>query len=225
MKKLNTLALLILFILIPHLHAQVRAVVGGGTGVVYSNLQVNVLTGVEIPVKRVEFDFLNSFSPYEGKSGLGTGTADSVSATGIFWIKNVGLTGGLSFSEYSVSIHKHAYDALGGVVFRLTGTDPMRFQFNYVQQVWNRFDARTGIESSYLKGFHFVWTTRLGCNHVGCARIFATFDAGKVKLQSNQHCDGTLPGPITCPRATAASGGSTGGLVFEFPRPKNPEVF
>jgi hypothetical protein len=225
--KFRALVLFILFVMVPHLHAQVRKVLGGGGGSVYSNTTASILAGVEIQGKKFEFDTLNIFSPYEAHTGLGTGTAGSFRASGIYWTKSVGLTSSLQFSEYDTVIRKRAYYGLAGIVFRGNpGKDaPMRFELDYVRQVYNKFHADTGIESSYLQGLQAKWTVRLGCSSYGCSRLFTTFDAGHVRLQSNPQCDGTFSGPVTCPRASAWSGGSTGGVVFEFPRPKNVDVY
>lgn len=220
-------ALAVLMMIVPQLHAQVRVVLGGGGGVVYSNTTASVLAGLEIPVKKFEFNTLNTFSPYEAHTGLGTGVAGSFRESAIYWTKSIGVTSSFQFSEYDTVIRKRGYFGLAGVVFRANpGKDaPMRFEFDYVRQVYNKYHTDTGIESNYLQGLQFKWQVRVGCSRYGCSRLFATFDSGHVRLQSNPHCDGTLPGPVTCPRATAWSGGSTGGILFEFPRPKNPEVY
>src|ERR1700675_3082021 len=106
----NTAAGLLLLLLAVPARAQVRGIVGAGGGVVYSNSTVSVIGGVEITAKRLEFNTLNTFSPFEAHTGLGTGVAGSVRESAILWTtKSIGITASFQGSEYDTVIHKRAY--------------------------------------------------------------------------------------------------------------------
>lgn len=219
--------LFILFMMFPgHIRAQqptaskpgTRILLGASGGMVYDNITASVTLGLEVPLRRFEFDAQEIFSPYENHTAVGVGTANSVRGMGILWAtKSFGLTGGIKQSEYSATIHKSAYDVMPGVVIRKAlGGIPSRFEINYVRQVDNRFV--NGMEPNRLQGMRFAMTTRMGCSGKVCYRLEWEMEAGRVHLQGNPNCDGTLPGPVTCANRYATSGGAKVGFSIEFPR-------
>jgi hypothetical protein len=224
--KLRIASLLfILFVLFSGLHAQTRVLVGAAGGYVYNNGTIGILAAIEAPTgRRFETDLRDEYSPYENHTAVGIGTANLARATEILWMtRRVGIIGNVEFTNYSVGIKKSAYHVLPGIVLRTQwGGSPIRSEFNYVRQANNQMV--TGIESAYLQGGRAAFSVRVGCTGIVCYRLGWEFQTGKVRLQSNPMCDGSLPGPITCPRATAWSGGSKGSFSIEFPRRRETEL-
>jgi len=237
--KLILLNILAMFIVLPSVYGQTRILVGMHGGGLYSNTTLGVLAGIEIPAApRLEFDGLDEFSAYENHVGLGTGTANLARVSGITWLgKSVGLTGGLEHHEYAVSIHKDHFEVLGGVILRhVLAGNPTRIEFDYLHSLKGQF--KHGIEPSYLQGGRVAVIARLGCYGPFCYRLDWEVQAGKVLLQGNPLCDGTIPPiptprPMTCQeynlvrqelpclacqRQGAISGGAKASFVLEFPR-------
>jgi hypothetical protein len=208
-----------------HVQAQTRVLAGAQGGQAYSNTHLGVLAGIEIPfAHRFEFDLSDRFSPYESHTALGTGTANIASAGGILWMsKSIGVTGSLNTSEYAVTkLRKSVYSTTGGVVFRKQWSGiPSRLEFDYVRDLPGKMINR--VEPSYLQAGRVGLTTRLGCSGAICYRLGWEFEGGIVKNQSNPQCDGTLPGPVTCPRNVSVSGGVQVVFAIEFPRRRQTE--
>lgn len=224
--RIKLLAIMFLFVFGATLpvQAQTRVLFGGGGGQLYGNITASVITSVEIPIKsHLEVDLLDEFSLYENHIALGSGTANLDRSTGILWAtKHVGLVGSFENSEYSVTIHKTTFKALGGVVFRREWLgSPTRIELDYVRQIANKLHV--GTESNYLQGGRIAIVSRLGCHGVTCYRLGWEMQGGKTFLQGNPQCDGTLGLPITCPRQTAIAGGVKAFFVMEWPRRKRTE--
>lgn len=203
-----------------------RILVGAQTGSSFGNLFAGVLVAVEQPVTRhFELDLKDVYSPVEQHIALGNGWANQASAGGIVWLtKSVGVNADVEYSNYRVSISKHAEYASGGVVLRKSIQYlPIRFTFDYIRQFDNGID-RTGTESAHLQAGGFNMDMRVKCAGPFCYRVAFDFKVGHVLAQSNPACDGTFSGPVTCARTGASSGAFTGSLAVEWPRRRATET-
>lgn len=209
----------------------IRALVGANMGDSFGNLFFGPSVALEWPITRhFELDLKDNFSPIEQHIALGNGWANQVYAGGIGWItKSVGVNGNVEYSNYRVSISKHATYANGGVTFRTARPGiPMRFTFDYVRQFNNGIDA-TGTESAHLNAGDFNLDMRVACHLNFCFRLSFDFKIGHVLTQSNPQCDGTFgvtggPNGGPCPRTGASSGAFSSILSMEFPRRKATEA-
>ena len=87
MKTIAVLALMLAGV-IPA-HAQTRVLVGAEGGSSFGNLFLAPSVKLEIPVSRTEFDFEDSFSPFEQHLALGSGWANAASGEAIIWIREI----------------------------------------------------------------------------------------------------------------------------------------
>jgi hypothetical protein len=203
-----------------------RVLIGGTGGTEFGNSYIGVFTGVEIPIKRFELDFSNTFDPYASHVALGKGYADQVGGRGIVWLRKVGFFGGADYSMYHNSISKAGEYAHTGIALRndFAGV-PARFFFTYTHELNNGVfpHVATGTETPRLQSGSVSTDIRLQCNRGGnsCLRLSASFDVGVVKNQSNPICDGSLGitggnGPNgTCYRKFTLTGGASFGLTWE----------
>lgn len=206
--------------------AQTRFQIGGfGTGA-WNNYQAGPLGILEQPVgKRFEIDLTEGYSFYENKPGYGKGVANVFRVGTIIWLNNrIGLNVTGEESGYTLnSLSKGAIYAWAGPLFRINIFGfPSRLELSYVTELNNGYTS-TGLETSHLKAGLIALTTRLGCSGPFCYRFNYDFSGGTVLNQGNPICDGSLPGPITCPRSTGVSGGFKASFTFEFPRPRGHE--
>jgi hypothetical protein len=196
-------------------HPRVLAGIDGGS--IYGNDFLELTTGAEVPIaSRFEADGLFTVAPLEHKVGIGFGTSWGYRVGGIVWMtRSLGVNGAYSRSSYSVTgVSKAGSDVFGGLTFRTYALGaPVRFGLDYVRQVGNRLVG--GTESNYLQGGDFSMTVRYGRVGPSIARIVLDIQSGRVLNQPNPQCDGTLGGPITCPRTSTNSGGASVGVVFE----------
>jgi hypothetical protein len=202
-----------------------RALVGANMGSSFGNLFFGPSVALEWPITRhFELDLKDNFSPIEQHIALGNGWANQVYAGGIGWItQSVGVNGNVEYSNYKVSISKHAEYAAGGITYRTAKPGiPMRFTFDYLTQLQNGIDA-TGTESAHLKAGQFNLDMRVACHLNFCFRLSFDFKIGHVLTQGNPQCDGTY-GPTTCPRSGASSGAFSSILSMEFPRRRATEA-
>lgn len=208
---------------------QPRVLLGLSGSDAFDNLSAGLMAGLEIPIRRVELDFADSYSPYESHMGLGQGHANIASfGTHVWLTSKFGLTGKIEDSGYSVTqVSKTGFYSEGGMSVRTyLGGLPSRIEFGYTQQVNN--GIVNGVETSHLRGAYFGTDTRLGCAGFGCFRMSEQFSIGKVLTQGNPVCDGTLGngsqiGESYCPRGSAVGGGVTVSLTMEFPRHRGHE--
>jgi hypothetical protein len=211
-----------------------RVILGGEGGTEFGNTAIGALTSVEIPIKRFELDFSNTFDLYESHVALGKGIADQFGGRGILWVNHVGFVGGVDYSMYRVSITKSAEYAKGGIAFRSNmGGVPARVFFLYTHELNNGLfpHIAAGTETPRLQSGAVQLQARLQCNRNGnmCLRLSGSFDVGVVKNQSNPICDGSLgvtggngPGG-SCFRTFTLSGGAEFGLSLEI-RHKSHDV-
>lgn len=206
--------------------AQTRLQVGIGGAEAFNNSSIGVTASIEVPfAKRYELDLKDTFSPFESKVALGGGRANTSRATGlVFLTDSIGLTGAVEDSNYNVTlVTKDADYAFGGLVYRgIVGGLPARFTFQYIRQ-FNNGITPSGLESSHLQGGDVGYTMRFGCLGAVCIRTSEDIVFGRVLTQSNPVCDGSFPGPVTCPRTPALGGGFTASITAEFPRHRGHE--
>ena len=205
--------------------AQTRYLVGVSGTYAFDNRSLGVTGGIEIPVKRVEIDLADTFSPFETHVSLGGGRSNLASAGGLIWLtKGFGLTGKAETSSYDVTqVSKHADYGFGGIIFRTVAIgSPIRVLVQYIRQ-FNNGISPTGLETSHLSGADINLTVRMGCSGPICFRVTDDNYFGRVLTQGDPYCDGSI-GPQTCgPRGSALGGGFTIGVLLEFPRPRGHE--
>jgi hypothetical protein len=217
---LKLLALSLLLLAAIPTFGQTRVLVGVDTGSSFGNLYLGPVVGLEVPVtKHFELDLKDSFSPLEQHIALGSGWANTAKAGGVVWISNsLGVNGSADYSNYHVSISKHAEYAFGGLTYRKSFQYmPVRLSWNYVREFNNGIDV-SGTESSRLQAGEFNLDMRMKCAGPMCYRVAFDFMVGHVLTQGNPQCDGTFSSPITCIRRGASAGAFSGSLSMEFPR-------
>jgi hypothetical protein len=206
--------------------AQARFQLGGfGTGA-WNNYQAGALGILEQPLgKRLEIHLTEGYSFYENKPGYGKGVANVFRVGTTIWLNDrIGLNASGEESGYTLnSLSKGAIYAWAGPVFRIyMFKSPSRLQLGYVTELDNGLTP-TGLETSHLKAGLIAISTRVGCSGPFCFRINYDFTAGTVLDQGNPVCDGSRPGPVTCPRSMSGSGGFKASFTLEFPRPRGNE--
>lgn len=228
MRKLLLLVLVASSVGAP-LKAQTRILIGADGGSSFGNLYLSSCAAVEAPIRRMELDAKDCFSPLEQHISLGSGWANRASSEGIVWASNrIGFTGGASYSNYHVNISKSAWYANGGLVFRsVVSQIPMRFTFEYIRQLHDGI-SKDGTESAHLQAGRFNMDMRMKCAGKACYRLAFDFEVGRVLTQSNPICDGTYgttggPGGGPCPRTAASAGAFSASIMAEFPRRKSTE--
>lgn len=215
----------------------------GITGVdMYNNYSLGVVTQAELPFYRVnktspysfdaaELDIRNEFDPLESHVKIGSGFAESLSATGLGWFTRSWAAGsGVEYSMYSITgLRKSADYVRAGLTYRgLVWGAPTRVSFGWVGEFNNGIDKK-GVESSHLEGGYVDVNARWGCTGPLCWRVDWQIQGGRVLTQGNPVCDGTFgtkggngPGG-SCPRTPAMGGGAAITVSLEFPRHKGRE--
>lgn len=202
--------------------------VGVEGGQTYDNSFIGPSLRIEVPfAKHYEFQLQDSFEPLEAHTALGEGHANQARFTGIAWFTPTwGFEAATEFSNYSVTeVSKGAYYALGGPVARLSLYGyPVRLHLGVIRQIGNGVTPE-GIESSHVYGGEMSLDARVGCAAWGCVRIGEELSIGHILTQGNPVCDGSRPGPVTCPRGSGVGGGMTASIRLEFPKVKNYDLF
>jgi hypothetical protein len=204
----------------------IRILTGIGAGSSFGNLYFGPSLAIELPVAdRIELDASDAFQPIEQHIALGNGWGNQVKAGGIVWMTpSIGINGSAEYSNYKVSISKHAeYMATGLTYRKAIDQIPMRYTFDYIRQFNNGIDS-IGTESAHLQAGQFNLDMRVACHLDFCVRLAFDFKIGHVLTQSNPLCDGTFAGPVTCPRTSASSGAFSTIIALEFPRRRSNET-
>ena len=230
MKKLILGLLLSLILSVPTVKSQtVNATTANAASVTagisgaddFDNLSAGITLGLNVPIKRFEFNLADTYSPYETHIGLGSGYANIATFTSTVWATNrFGITGKIEDSGYSVTdVSKTAFYVLGGASIKVNWLSvPTRFGFGYAGQFNN--GIVNGIETSHLHGAYFSVEGHPYCAKSWCIKIQEMFTMGQVLTQGNPVCDGTLgngsqAGISPCPRGKATGGGVEMNLLFE----------
>jgi len=137
-----------------------------------------------------------------------------------------GVTGSATYSFLkNSSYHKGGFNLNPGVEFR---TYPLGIPSHIDIAAFipnGTIDRKTGIESNRISGFSVAWDAYLAS--AGPFDIHMTTYGGYYHgySEGNPQCDGTDPGPVTCPRASWATGNIGTTVSFYFPRTKDPDHY
>ena len=189
-------------------------------GLGYTIPTVEFIAGVEKPINhRFEIDGYGEYGiTHKAFQSTGAnGYTVVASGTPILWAKWFGITGKTSFNHLGT----HDYSKNGvfftpGVVFRAKPLSlPSRLYLNTLIPNYG-IDRKTGIEANKEIGFQFTWESRFG--HFGPVDVHWLFNVNVYHgyNQGNPQCDGTDPGPVTCPRSSWLTYTTEDGITFVF---------
>lgn len=216
MKKfLPLLILFSLFALAIPAHAETR---------VFANTSLGACSGYNLPcftlggrvehdlTSKIELQGFGNWIPTDKTSG-GSGNTYQLGTRGIYWTKRIGLTANFNESWLrSQKFDKNTFYTSFGVVgrFRFLDAD-QRLYASYLLPTGG-YDPKTGIESSRGTGLVARWEVQMS-KHID---VFWDFKILRLLNQGNPFCDGSLPGPKTCPRKAIVGGDSLAGISYRF---------
>ena len=197
----------------------VDAQIGSQAGLGYKVPSTEFGLSFENQYKWNETDIRGFYSP-DRKVITNDGQSYGASIVDAVWFSHrIGAFGTLRHNTLLTSqFDKGSFDYAPGVVVALGKTD------NPVGRVYVDYlipsggiNKKTFIESSRTQGPEIDW--QFGMGRVGRVGIEAESLIGIYHFdeQGDQLCDGTLGGPITCPRATHATYTAMLGLRFVLP--------
>ena len=242
MKKLIALAVLLTASMIPSAKGQTKL---SGTvaafdyrGLGYSLPVVDFGVGLD---KSFGSHFeIDTFGSYEiaHKQVLGNGHEILATVIPIIWIdRTVGITGEVIYAHLYTSAYDkgtflpesisqlapsaESFIITPGVVFRTSPAGlPSRMWLNAIIPTGS-INRTTGIESNRESGVQFTWEADM--YNVGPFTMRAEIEPSYLHgySQSNPICDGTDPGPVTCPRQGWSTYSIGLAVKFVWPRDTN----
>jgi len=189
--------------------------IGTASGLGYRLPYIDFGFGVERPIgSRFEVQWRVAWSPTP-KEATGDGKSLLLRATAIYWTRRLGFTANVRNSWlWTSQFDKHDVRYAPGVVTRFHWLDSgQRLYVDYLIPTGG-YNQKNGIESSRLTGPEITWEAQIS----DYVRVTAHYGIYHYLTQGNPLCDGSLPGPVTCPRTGGWTGTATTGLRVTWPK-------